>query len=103
MRRALVLMTFAICSGLALIGLLGLAIAWFGEVHALVPPARPICGERALRRDHIDDGTFMLFWRDGWLSLISEVATIRPGSSDRHLMDIQLVRCFKIKQWLGCL
>jgi hypothetical protein len=38
MRRIVLLMIFTLCSGLPLIGLLGLAILWFGEMHALVLP-----------------------------------------------------------------
>ncbi len=142
MRRAIPLVIFALCSGLPLIGLLGLAILWLGEVHALVLPnatdvriERPslarqhityqlpsgrtladlstklvqdgwthdLRGARALRRDQIDDGMLVLFWRDGWLGRVSEVVTVRPGSSDQHLVDIQLIRCFTIVPWMGCL
>jgi hypothetical protein len=38
MRRAVLLAIFALYSGLSLLCLVGLAIVWFGEVHALVLP-----------------------------------------------------------------
>ena len=38
MRRAVLLVIFTLCSGLPLIGLLGLAILWFGEMYTLVLP-----------------------------------------------------------------
>src|SRR5262245_35195862 len=55
MRRAVLLVIFTLCSGLPLISLLGLAIVWFGEVHALVlPNATDVRINRpSLTRQHI--------------------------------------------------
>jgi hypothetical protein len=142
MRRVVPLVIFALCSGLPLIGLLGLAIMWFGEVQALVlpgatdvridrsslthqhityqlPPNRTlndlsvqlvqdgwthdVPGERALRRDQMDNHALMLFWRHSWLGLVPEVVTVRPGAQDQRMADIQLIRCFTIRGWTRCL
>ena len=142
MRRAVLLVIFTLCSGLPLIGLLGLAILWFGEMYAFVLPnatdvriertsllrqqityqlpatqtladlsaqlvqdgwIHDLRGERALRRDQIDNDTLVLFWRDGWLGLVSEVVTLRPSANNQRLVDIRLIRCFSIGTWTPCL
>jgi hypothetical protein len=142
MRRIVLLMTFAMWSGLLLLCLVGLVIVWFGEVPALVlpgatdvridrpslvqqhityrlPPNRTLAnlsaqlvqegwthavpGERALRRDQIDNDALALFWRHNWLGLVPEVVVVRPGAHDHRLVDIQLIRCFKISAWTHCL
>ena len=142
MRRILLLMTFAMWSGLPLLCLVGLVIMWFGEVQALVlpdatdvridrprlvhqhityqlPPNRTlddlsaqlvqdgwthdVPGERALRRDQMDNNALMLFWRHSWLGLVPEVVTVRPGAQDQRMVDIQLTRCFTIGVWTRCL
>jgi hypothetical protein len=59
--------------------------------------------ERLLRRDQIDNVALVLFWRDGWLGLVPEVVTVRPSAKNQRLVDIQLVRCFTIRAWMGCL
>jgi hypothetical protein len=59
-------------------------------------------GEGALRRDKMDNNTFMLFWRHRWLGLVPEVVTVRPGVQDQHMADIQLIRCFAIRPWTRC-
>jgi hypothetical protein len=55
MRRAVLLVIFVLCSGLPLIGLLGLAMVWFGEVHALIPPnaTNVRINQPSLTRQHI--------------------------------------------------
>jgi hypothetical protein len=142
MRRSVLLMTFALWSGLALLCLVGLVIMWFGEVQALVLPnatdvridraslveqhltyrlprkrtlanlsahlvqdgwARDKRGESALRREHIDNATLVLFWRYSWFGLVPEVVTLRPAAPDQRLVDIQLIRCFRIYPWMRCL
>ena len=142
MRRSVLLMTFALWSGLPLLCLVGLVIMWFGEAQALVlpdatdvrieqpslvqqhiayqlPPNRALAnlsaqlmqhgwthavpGEHALRRDQMDNDALVLFWRHGWLGLVSEVVTVRPGAHDQRLVDIQLIRCFTIHAWTHCL
>jgi hypothetical protein len=142
MRRIILLMTFAMWSALPLLFLVGLMIAWFGEVNALLLPNasdvridRPslvhqqityqlppnptladlsaqlvqdgwiydVPGERALQRDQMDNDVLVLFWRHGWLGLVSEVVTVRPGAHDQRLVDIQLIRCFTIYAWTHCL
>ena len=142
MRRAVLLVIFTLCSGLPLIGLLGLAILWFGEMYAFVLPnatdvriertsllrqqityqlptnltladlstqlvqdgwIHDLRGERALRRDQIDNDTPVLFWRHSCFGLVPEVMTLRPGANNQRLVDIQLIRCFRIGTWTPCL
>jgi hypothetical protein len=142
MRRAVLLVIFTLCSGLPLIGLLGLAILWFGEMDAFVLPnatnvriertslfrqqityqlptnliladlsaqlvqdgwIHDLRGERAFRRDQIDNDTPVLFWRHSWFGLVPEVLTLRPGANNQRLVDIQLIRCFRIATWTPCL
>jgi hypothetical protein len=142
MRRIILLMTCAMCSGLSLLCLVGLVIMWSGEVQSLIlpdatdlridraslvhqhityqlPPNRTlddlsaqlvqdgwthdVPGERALRRDQMDNNALALFWRHSWLGLVPEVVTVRPGAHDQRLADIQLIRCFTLRPWTRCL
>lgn len=142
MRRIILLLTCAMCTGLPLLCLAGPLIMWFGEVQSLVlpgatdvrsdranlvqqhltyrlPPNRALShlsaqlvqdgwvrdmrGERVLRRDQMDNHTLVLFWRHGWLGLVSEVVTVRPAAQDPRLVDIQLTRCFTIFALTHCL
>jgi hypothetical protein len=64
---------------------------------------RDVPGERALQRDHMNNGVLVLFWRHGWLGLVSDVVTVRPGAHDQRQVDIQLIRCFTIYAWTHCL
>jgi len=107
MRRTIPLMTCAMCSGLLLICLVGLAIMWYGEVHAFVlPDTTDVRMDRpSLVRQHItyqlppnrtlDDLSAQLV-RDGWAHDV-------PGERvlQRDQMDKDALVLFWRHSWLG--
>jgi hypothetical protein len=58
-------------------------------------------GERALRRDGMDDGNVLaIYWRHGWFGLVPEVVTIRGDAHDSRRVKIEIVRCVTIGPWM---
>lgn len=107
MRRTVLLVTFAIHSGLSLFCLVGLVIIWFGEAHTLVlPDATDVQIDRAsLVRQHI---TYQLppnrtladlsaqLVQDGWTHDV-------PGQHalTRDQRDNKALMLFWRHSWLG--
>jgi hypothetical protein len=64
---------------------------------------RDVQGELGRVRDRSGADAFVVFWRQGWLDLVSEVVTLRPTTRNQHTVDIQLSRCFELALWIRCL
>ena len=107
MRRIVLLMTFATWSGLLLLCLVGFAIIWFGEVHALVlPDATDVRIDRpSLVQQHLtyrlpsnrtlDDLSAQLV-QDGWTHDVPGEHALRRDQRDNDALKL-----FWRHSWLG--